>query len=209
MQNLYEHIEIIPTGDLFQSGMQTIINPINCTGVMGAGLAKLFKTKYPDMFLNYQQRCHQGLVKPGIPYTWQIPNSSNYILNFPTKNDWRNKSQLKDIQDGLHYIARHAKTWGITSLAIPALGCGLGGLKWSDVLPDIIDILGPLNIPIKIYQEGPKLEKRSAYRNKKTREEMEVVTSVIPDSIFTKKQRVTLRPNKLNELLLPPSPQNG
>ena len=185
------HIEIIPVGDIFQSGMQTLVNPINCKGIMGAGLAKDFKTKYPEMFTEYKDLCKQNKVKPGKPYLSDKTHSATRVLNFPTKDDWRNKSNLRDIQAGLRYIAEHATALGISSIAMPAIGCGLGGLKWEDVLPEILAILGPLNIPIKIFKEGPNLEKKNTSKKNKRKGFSPVrATSVVPESIFTKKTRI-------------------
>lgn len=186
----FSWIEIIEKGDLFQSGMQTLVNPINCggdkgEGVMGAGLAKIFKDKFPDMFADYKKRCKKKAVKLGEPYLWK---SSPDILNFPTKYHWRNPSSLSDIKEGLDFLAANAERWGIRSLAIPALGCGLGGLQWKEVLPLIEATLGPLQIPIKIYKDGPALTHVVSTRKEKTK--LEQSPSVVTDSIF-KKMRTT------------------
>ena len=162
-------ITIIDRGDLFASGMQTLVNPVNCIGVMGKGLAPLFKKRYPRMFQDYQNRCKQSLVKLGEPYVWKEASPSPiWVLNFPTKGSWRNKSNLHDIRNGLQHLAQHAREWGITSLAIPALGCGLGSLSWETVLPEITTYLAPLQIPIQIYKEGPILAKNSRKKKKNT-----------------------------------------
>lgn len=138
-------------GDLFKSGQQTLVNPINCRGKMGKGLALKFSKQYPEMFRDYVQRCKRKEVKIGEPYLWK-ENDALWILNFPTKDDWRNPSEISYIQDGLGYLATHAKEWGVTSLAIPALGCGLGELGWHNVYPLITEYLDPLDIPIKVYE---------------------------------------------------------
>lgn len=139
----------IEEGDLFASEMQTIVNAVNCRGVMGKGIALKFKQEYPDMFKDYRSLCDQKRVILGQPYLWK--ESDPWILNFPTKDDWKKKSKIKSIEDGLRYLAEHAQEWGITSLAIPALGCGEGGLNWEDVRPLIQRYLEPLHIPIEIY----------------------------------------------------------
>ncbi|MEI6095677.1 MAG: macro domain-containing protein [Gammaproteobacteria bacterium] len=163
-------ITIIDRGDLFASGIQTLVNPVNCRGAMGKGLALIFKKRYPLMFQDYQNRCKQNLVKLGEPYIWKETSSLSpiWVLNFPTKGNWSNKSNLHDIRNGLQHLAQHAKEWGITSLAIPALGCGLGGLSWEAVLPEITTYLAPLQIPIQIYKEGPILAKNSRKKKKNT-----------------------------------------
>lgn len=140
-------------GDMFESKCQTITNPVNCKGVMGAGLALLFKKKYPRMFYFYQQKCRDRELKLGEPYIWK--ETDPWILNFPTKYDWRNKSELVWISSGLNYLVKHYEKWGITSLAIPALGCGLGDLSWVGVSNVTYLYARRLNIPIEIYLPRP------------------------------------------------------
>lgn len=144
------NITLVNEGDLFQSGLQTIVNPINCRGAMGKGLALAFKARYTEMYKDYMRRCKAKTVKMGEPYLWK-ENEAVWILNFPTKDDWRHRSEKRYIRDGLIYLAAHAKEWGITSLAIPALGCGLGELNWEEVYPLITEHLASLDIPITIY----------------------------------------------------------
>lgn len=188
-------IIVVNRGDLFASGMQTLVNPINCKGAMGKGLALEFKKHYPLMYKDYQRRCKSGLVILGQPYLWkETPSSSVSILNFPTKDHWKNDAHLCDIQSGLQYLALHAKEWGITSLAIPALGCGLGGLSWEDVLPEITAYLAPLNIPIHLYKEGPLLEKM-VNKRKKPAIPGSTASDLLPGSLerfFTRKRKHSL-----------------
>ncbi len=137
-------------GDLFLSDAQTIVNTVNTVGVMGKGVALEFRKRFPEMFQDYRRRCKQGEVKLGQPYLYKekgIP----YILNFPTKDHWRSQSQLKDVVHGLEYLKQHYAKWGISSLAVPALGCGLGGLEWRIVSSVLIENLKQLEIPVKLY----------------------------------------------------------
>jgi O-acetyl-ADP-ribose deacetylase (regulator of RNase III) len=115
---------------------------------MSKGLAKLFKDKFPDMHRDYQQRCDRKEVYMGKPYLYT--DSTTWILNFPTKTHWRDKSKLHEIEEGLKYFVKHAKEWGIKSIAFPALGCGLGGLSWDNVYPIMCRYLQQL--------EGVKIE---------------------------------------------------
>jgi O-acetyl-ADP-ribose deacetylase (regulator of RNase III) len=136
-------------GNLLDSKAQTLVNTVNCVGVMGKGIAKDFKKKYPAMFKDYQQRCKNHQIELGKPYLYRMLDKQ--IVNFPTKGDWRNPSDLDQIKTGLKYLAEHAAAWGITSLALPHLGCGNGGLNWEDVWPLVEKHLGPLGISIEIY----------------------------------------------------------
>ncbi len=119
------------TGNILTSAAQVISNPINCVGVMGAGLALEFKNNFPDMYADYSIRCSDKKVVIGQPYLWE--SNDKQILNFPTKRHFKDKSLLGDIDAGLAYLASNYEDMGITSIALPALGCGLGGLNWSDV----------------------------------------------------------------------------
>lgn len=140
----------VTSGNLFEADAQTLVNPVNCVGVMGKGLALQFKKRFPDMFQDYVQRCKQHEMKLGFPYLYQAPHPP-YILNFPTKDHWRSKSSLGAITDGLAHLIEHYDVWGITSLAVPALGCGLGQLAWHDVQPVLRQYLDTLPIPVILY----------------------------------------------------------
>lgn len=138
------------TGDLFASGAQTLTNAVNTIGVMGRGIALEFKKRYPDMFADYVERCGERTVELGVPYLYRGPTTP-WILNFPTKDHWRSPSRLDDIASGLDHLTENAETWGIRSIAVPALGCGAGGLDWSDVGPLLHDRLSRMDIPVELY----------------------------------------------------------
>lgn len=137
-------------GDLFASQAQTLTNAVNTVGVMGKGIALECKRRYPDMFADYVRRCDQGEVQLGVPYLYRRPTTP-WILNFPTKGQWRSPSRLDDVASGLDHLAENAEAWGIESIAVPALGCGAGGLDWSDVGPMLSDRLSRLDIPVELH----------------------------------------------------------
>ena len=118
-------------GNIFDSPAQVLTNTVNCVGVMGKGLALEFKRRYPEMFQDYRIRCKTGSVEIGKPYLWE--NDEVQILNFPTKRHWRQSSHLDDIVAGLKYLAENYEEMGIHTIALAPLGCGNGGLNWSDV----------------------------------------------------------------------------
>lgn len=137
-------------GDLFESRAQTLVNTVNCVGVMGKGIAEQFKRRFPGMFEDYLRRCEKKSVRLGEPYLYR--NSSGVsIVNFPTKNHWRSPSRLSDIERGLDYLAAHIADWGISGIAMPPLGCGNGGLDWSEVGPLIYSKLHRLPIGVEVY----------------------------------------------------------
>src|SRR5258708_36941639 len=121
-------------GDLFESQAQTLVNTVNCVGVMGKGVAEQFKQRFPAMFDDYEARCDRKAVRLGEPYLYR-DSSGVQIVNFPTKDHWRSPSRLADIERGLDYLAAHAAEWKIASLALPPLGCGNGGLEWAEARP--------------------------------------------------------------------------
>ena len=137
-------------GDLFASKMQTIVNTVNCVGVMGKGIALEFKKRFPDMYQDYVARCAAKQVRLGQPYLFRqlVPP---WILNFPTKDDWRSVSRLSDIVAGLEYLEQHYQEWGITSLAVPPLGCGQGQLEWRVVGPTLFRYLSRFQVPVELY----------------------------------------------------------
>lgn len=137
-------------GDIFQSKAETIVNTVNCVGIMGKGIAAQFKKQFPAMYEDYKKRCDDGYVQVGKPYLYS-DKSGISIINFPTKNHWRSPSQLNDIIHGLNSFITHVKEWRVTSIAMPPLGCGNGGLEWSIVGPLMYQKLSGLHIPIEIY----------------------------------------------------------
>lgn len=122
------------TSSIFDSTAQALVNPVNCVGVMGAGLALQFRQRFPGHFRAYGDLCSDGRLVPGSPVLTRAEGEPPIIL-FPTKNHWREQSHLCDIEAGLLFLETALPRWHILSVAIPALGCGLGGLNWSDVQP--------------------------------------------------------------------------
>jgi O-acetyl-ADP-ribose deacetylase (regulator of RNase III) len=142
-------VEIV-TGDLFASDAQTLVNAVNCRGVMGKGIALAFKRRYPDMFRDYQARSARGAVRLSEPYLYRR-SAEPHILNFPTKDHWRTPAQLDNIIAGVRYLQGQYVPWGVTSLAVPALGCGLGQLDWESVRPVLARLFGEFAIPVTLY----------------------------------------------------------
>ncbi len=144
-----KNITII-NGNVFDSKLQTIVNTVNCEGVMGKGIALEYKKRYPSMFDSYKKACQKQLLSPGklLLYTKE---TDHWILNFPTKDKWKFPSKLQYIEDGLKKFVETYKGKGITSIAFPQLGCTNGGLKWEDVEPLMIKYLSMVDIPVEIY----------------------------------------------------------
>jgi O-acetyl-ADP-ribose deacetylase (regulator of RNase III)/uncharacterized protein YwgA len=137
-------------GNLLDSKAQTLVNTVNCVGVMGKGIALEFKNHFPKMYQDYLDKCKRGDVKLGRPYLYR-GDGEPWILNFPTKDHWRSVSRIKDIEKGLQYLADNYKQWGIQSLAVPPLGCGHGQLEWKVVGRTLYRYLSRMEIPVELY----------------------------------------------------------
>ncbi len=137
-------------GDIFKSKAQTLVNTVNCVGIMGKGIALEFKKLFPEMYKDYLNRCARGEVRLGKPYLYKsvIPP---WILNFPTKDHWRSLANIQDIIEGLEYLLEHYKAWGITSIAVPPLGSGQGQLEWRIVGPILFQYLNRMDILVELY----------------------------------------------------------
>ncbi|MER8753834.1 macro domain-containing protein [Mesorhizobium sp. M1050] len=134
---------------LLESSAQTLVNTVNCVGVMGKGIAREFKDREPDMFLAYKEVCEQKKLQPGKLWLWK--GAAQWVLNFPTKIHWRNPSKIEWIESGLRkFVAAHEKA-GIREISFPRLGCGNGGLDWKDVQPLMERYLSRLAIQVFIH----------------------------------------------------------
>lgn len=142
------------TGDLLVADAEALVNTVNCVGVMGKGIALQFKNRFPTNFKAYYEACERNAVTPGHMFVTERPNKPRYIINFPTKRHWRAKSRLDDVQSGLVALAEEIRSRNVRSIAIPALGCGNGGLEWRIVRPLIERELGELaaDVHIMIFQ---------------------------------------------------------
>lgn len=143
------------TGNLVESSADALVNPVNCVGVMGKGLALAFKRAFPGNFRASAQACRRGEVQPGriLVVATESPVPPRFILNFPTKRHWRDASRVQDIASGLEVLATVIRERRIGSVAVPPLGCGLGGLDWAEVRPRIEAILGALErVELRVYE---------------------------------------------------------
>ena len=142
------------TGDIFESHCEALVNPVNCVGVMGAGLALAFSYKYYNSALTYKRMCTLERMKIGTCLVTQVEGSDvKYVIHFPTKNHWRNDSTLEYIDAGLKNLKLQIEKYKIKSIAIPHLGCGCGKLKWDDVRELIRKHLSDLeDVDIQVIQ---------------------------------------------------------
>jgi O-acetyl-ADP-ribose deacetylase (regulator of RNase III) len=155
-------------GDMFFSQMQTLTISVNTVGVMGKGLASRAKYQFPDIYVEYQDVCKSKILKMGKPHLYKreasldedladepssLPNlnENKWFLLFPTKEHWKQRSDIDGIEKGLEWVVDNYKAQEIQSLAVPALGCGLGGLDWKDIGPIMCRYLSKLDVQVAIY----------------------------------------------------------
>ena len=146
----------IAQGDMFESGAPILVNPCNCKGVARAGVSLEFKNRWPLSFYEYRSQCEKGYLKPGNIHLFEnnlMNNGPNFILNWATKDHWRNPSRYEWIERGARQIADkfggpYAHNWGI---AMPKVGCGLGLLAWDRVKAILEDIFGNSEHDVTVY----------------------------------------------------------
>ncbi len=137
-------------GNIFDSDADCIFNTVNCEGFMGKGIAYQFKERFPDNNRQYKEYCKEGKLRPGVLLI--LTEKGKTIVNFPTKDKWRNPSKMEYISDGLDEFIRVLPELRIKKVAIPPLGCGNGGLEWRDVKRLIEDKLRDCNTVIQLYE---------------------------------------------------------
>lgn len=127
-------------GDIFDSKASCLVNPVNCVGVMGKGLALQFRRRYPEMYEWYREQCANHMIQPGQVAFWASKKRPNPVIClFPTKNHWREPSTVQMIDEGLAAFVKYAPEMKVTSCAFPMLGCGLGGLDFARHVRPLIE----------------------------------------------------------------------
>ena len=137
-------------GNMFETDADIRVNTVNCVGVMGAGVALAFKQRYPEMYRAYKRECEFGNIQPGKLHVWRNL-SGDWIINFPTKRHWRDKSRYEDIDAGLVALREYLEKQGNVRVTLPALGSGHGGLDWAQVKQMIQKHLDGLEADVIIF----------------------------------------------------------
>ena len=192
-------------GDIFAQPAEAIVNPVNCVGVAGAGLALRFRRHHPDAFQAYRRACAEGRLRPGRMFMFDTGRDTpRWIVHFPTKRHWRNRSAIGDIEAGLRGLAAALAGHGIRSVAIPPIGCGLGGLDWRAVRPLVTACLADVPGAVIVLEPAPEAEP-CASAGVRLREERETMTTdttsifdhgatLVPDIVTeAEEERILLR----------------
>ena len=160
-------------GNLLDAKAEALVNTVNTVGVMGKGIALMFKEVFPDNFRAYAAACKVGKVRTGRVFVTErqdLVNGPRWIVNFPTKQHWRSPSRIEWVRDGLADLRQFVNDTGVRSIALPPLGSGNGGLDWDEVRPMIEDALSALDAEIIVYEPSRQ------YRNVAKRSGAEALT---------------------------------
>ncbi len=150
-------------GNLFDSKAQALVNTVNTVGVMGKGIALQFKNAFPSNFKAYSEACKKGEVEVGKLFVFRdgnLTSGEKIIINFPTKKHWRKPSEYWFIEQGLNDLIQVIEKYKITSIAIPPLGSGNGGLEWEKVKRIIEEKLSNLNVEIFVYEPAAHIKEK-------------------------------------------------
>jgi O-acetyl-ADP-ribose deacetylase (regulator of RNase III) len=156
-------------GDILRADAEALVNTVNCVGVMGRGIALQFRKAFPGNFNSYRAACERGEVQPGRMLVHDLGRLENprWVINFPTKRHWKGRSRMEDIEAGLEALVKEVRDRGIRSIAIPPLGCGLGGLDWRQVRPRIEAAFGGLpNVNVLLFEPAGAPEPKAMVRDR-------------------------------------------
>jgi O-acetyl-ADP-ribose deacetylase (regulator of RNase III) len=164
-------------GNLLDAEVEALVNTVNTVGIMGKGIALMFKEAFPENFRLYAAACKRGEVQIGRMFVTERPplagssRGPRWVINFPTKRHWRDRTRPEWVQAGLADLTRLLQEKAIRSVALPPLGCGNGGLEWSAVRPLIEQALaGFPSVEVLVYEPTPR------YQNVAKREGVEQLT---------------------------------
>lgn len=137
-------------GNLLNSSAPALAHGVNTDGIMGAGVARLLRDRHPQMFLSYRRACRTGTLSPGGVHAWQTPER-RWIYNVASQQHPGPHARLDWLQTGLKEAAHHARQQGIDRIALPRIGCGLGGLRWVDALPVLQTVTRESHVALEVW----------------------------------------------------------
>ena len=149
-------------GNLFEAEVEALVNTVNTVGVMGKGIALQFSRSFPEIMQPYKEACKSGTLTVGTVQTVPLPllqgmTGPKYVINFPTKKHWKGDSKIEFVESGLKALREEIERLHIKSIAIPPLGCGLGGLNWNTVRREIEKALGDISdVQILVFEPTGK-----------------------------------------------------
>jgi len=172
----------IAVGNLLKAPAEALVNTVNTVGVMGKGIALQFRQAFPEMFRAYEKACKDGEVQLGRVQVFDLGGlvgGPRWVINFPTKGNWRSKSRMEDVELGLADLVDKVRALGIRSIAVPPLGCGNVGLDWADVRPRIEAAFARFdNVQVLLYAPAGAPES-AAMPNRTSRSKMTLGQAVL------------------------------
>ena len=173
------------TGDILDSDAEALVNTVNTVGIMGKGIALQFKNRYHDNYKAYAEACKRGEVQIGKMFVVRDHSllGEKLIINFPTKTDWRKPSEYEYVEKGLDALADTINQYGITSIAIPPLGAGNGGLYWDRVKQMIEEKLSNLDVRIVVYEPSSQIKEHLAKERAKLNDARALMLYVLFDLV--------------------------
>lgn len=138
-------------GDLFESTAGAYAHGVNTAGVMGAGIAAGFRDRYPDMYELYRAQCTLGGLRPGSVLEWHDPGGDRWIYNVASQDHPGPHARLDWLVDGFADAMDHADIHGVNTIAIPRIGCGIGGLLWTDVRPALAGLFMGRKVNVEVW----------------------------------------------------------
>jgi len=193
------------SGNMFELPVDIRVNTVNCVGVMGAGVALAFKTRHPAMFRAYKKACDAGEIRPGALHIWRT--LTEWVINFPTKRHWRENSKYEDIEDGLKALRTYLDSLGRTvRVALPALGCGHGGLDWPRVSKRIECHLATTGAEVFVFEPADSRHAGEIVSQLK-KSEIEPRSDMVayPTTQIRMESIVSIGPSHTRPALMPPS----
>lgn len=167
-------IQYVLSAHLFESEADALVNPVNCAGTMGRGIALEFKRRFPEILEPYKRACAAGDLVPGrlllmrSSASPELPGEKRpAVILFPTKRHWRGQSRIEWIEQGLAFLQAHYRAWDLRSIAMPQVGCGLGGLDWEQVRPLVESLLGHEDLTVEVYLRAAADERASLSAQKR------------------------------------------
>jgi len=192
----------IRVGNIFTSNYQTLVNTINTKGVMGKGIAYEFRLRYPEMFSKYVDLCKRQLIQIGKLWLYEV-NENKGILNFPTKEHWKEPSRVEYLERGLQKFVDTYKNKSISSIAFPILGSSQGGIPEETSLKVMQSYLSKCEIPIEIWHYD-QYAKDDLYDNFKdlilTFNEADLSRQTLIRIDFIKKLKIALQREDINNI---------
>lgn len=191
-------------GNIFNSKCQTVVNTVNCVGVMGKGIAYVYRLRYPNMFEEYKEHCKNKLIRPGSLWLYKKQENAPWILNFPTKFHWKYPSRIEWVEQGLQKFVDTYKDRGIKSIAFPLLGTHNGGLNTKDVINLMNNYLAECDILIEVYDYDPNakddlFDKFRERWNSLDAETIKQETGIQPQ--YAKKISEIIQSNEINSMV--------